>query len=196
MQVAGYGVPTSDPTRGHWASLREGQAKALALPNTAMAVAVDVGEKSNIHPKNKFVVAQRLALAAQHVAYGKSIVFSGPAYDSMKAEGKSLRVAFGNVGSGLVMGAALALPGGAASPAPAELKGFEIAGADKQWFVAKAVIDASSVVVSCDQVPQPVAVRYAWGDYPPCNLYNQEGLPAVPFRTDDWDPKAAFATPE
>ncbi len=196
VQIAGYGVSAGDGSRGTWAVLRDGQSKALALPNTAMAVAIDVGDKKDIHPKNKIPVAQRLALAAKHVAYGQDLVYIGPTYDSMKAEGKNLRIAFKNTGSGLIISAAPPMPGAPEAAAPTELKGFEIAGADRKWFVAKAVIDGASVLVSCDQVSEPVAVRYAWGDYPQCSLYNKEGLPAVPFRTDDWDPKAAFATPE
>jgi len=196
VQVAGYGVPKTDPTRGRWAALREGQRKALALPNTGMAVAIDVGDKDDIHPRNKEPVARRLALAAEHLAYGKRLVYSGPTYDSMKADQNGLRVAFKNTGSGLVAGTPPPLPGQPAAPVPVELKGFEIAGTNRQWFVAKAVIDSSHVFVSCDQVAAPVAVRYAWGDFPACNLYNKEGLPAVPFRTDDWDPKAAFAPPD
>ena len=196
VQVAGFGPLASDPSRGNWALLRDGQSKALALPNTAMAVAIDVGDKNGIHPKNKFTVAERLALAAKHVAYGQEIVYIGPTYDSMKVEGKNLRVAFKNTGSGLLVSAVPQLPGSPALPVPTELNGFEIAGADKKWFVAKAVIDGTTVIVSCDQVAEPVALRYAWGDVPPCNLYNKEGLPAVPFRTDDWDPKAAFEIPK
>ncbi|HCE42045.1 MAG TPA: 9-O-acetylesterase [Lentisphaeria bacterium] len=196
VQIAAYGPSTSDPTRGSWALLRDGQSKALALPNTAMAVAIDVGDRKDIHPKNKIPVAQRLALAAKYVAYGQEAVYIGPTYDSMKAEGKNMRLAFKNIGTGLIMSAAPQIPGAPAVSAPAELAGFEIAGADKKWFVAKAVIDGSSVLVSCDQVADPVAVRYAWGDFPQCNLYNKEGLPAIPFRTDDWEPKSAFATPE
>jgi len=191
VQLAGYGAGG-----GSWAALREAQAKALALPNTGMAVAIDVGDKKDIHPKNKIAVARRLALVAGHVAYGENTVCTGPTFDSVKTEGDHLRVVFTNVGSGLVMSAAPQLPGVPIAPTPVELKGFEIAGTNRQWFVAKAAIDGSTVIVACDQVAAPVAARYAWGDFPPCNLYNKEGLPAVPFRTDDWDPQAAFTTPE
>lgn len=191
VQLAGYGAGG-----GYWPALREGQTKALALPHTGMAVAIDVGDRKDIHPKNKVPVAQRLGLVAQHVAYGERVVCTGPTYDSMKVKKNGVRVAFKNAGSGLVISAAPPLPGAPALPAPVEVKGFEIAGTNRQWSVAKAVIDGAGVIVSSDQVAAPVAVRYAWGDYPSCNLYNREGLPAVPFRTDDWDPKPASATPE
>ena len=196
VQVAGYGPSTSDPTRGRWASLREGQRKALALPNTAMAVAIDVGDKEDIHPRNKGPVADRLALAAEHLAYGKDVVYSGPTFVSMKADGNRLRITFTDIGTGLVRGVAPAMPGAPATAPASELLGFEIAGADQKWFHATAAIDGASVIVSSAEVAAPVAVRYAWGDIPPCNLYNKEGLPAVPFRSDAWDAKAAFETPK
>ena len=183
VQLAGW-----ENGAGRWAALREGQCKALALPNTGMAVAIDVGDRKDIHPKNKLPVVHRLALAAEHIAYGQKVVYQGPAYDSMKKEGNGLRVSFTNIGSGLVIGVPPPMPGQPAAPAPVELKGFEIAGTNRQWFAAKAVIDGATVLVSHDQVAEPVAVRYAWGDYPPCDLYNKEGLPAVPFRTDNWNP--------
>ena len=186
VQLAGYGVPTTDPTRGRWALLREGQSKALALPNTGMATAIDVGHPTGIHPINKYPVGERLALLAKQVAYGQAVVASGPTYGSMKADGGKIRVAFQNTGSGLVIGVPPAMPGAEPTPVPAELTGFEIAGADQNWVPAKAVIDGTTVVVSSEQVPAPVAVRYCWADYPPCSLYNKEGLPAYPFRTDDW----------
>ena len=196
VQVAGYGPSTSDPTRGHWAALREGQRKALTLPNTAMAVAIDVGEKDDIHPSNKGPVAERLALAAQHLAYGKGVVFSGPTFASMRADGNRLHITFTDIGSGLVLGVAPPKPGVPAAALASELQGFEIAGADQKWFHATAVIDGAGVIASSAEVAAPVAVRYAWGDIPPCNLYNKEGLPAVPFRTDAWNPNAAFETPK
>ena len=191
VQLAGYGAGA-----GRWAALREGQTKALALPNTGMAVAIDVGDKTDIHPKNKLPVARRLALAAEHIAYGKDLVYQGPTYDSMTLDGNRLRVSFKNIGSGLVLGTAPPRPGQPAPPAPVELNGFAIAGTNRQWFAAKAVIQGASVIVTQGQVAEPVAIRYAWGDFPPCNLYNKEGLPAVPFRTDDWDPTAAVTTSE
>ena len=133
---------------------------------------------------------------ARQVAYGEQLLSSGPVFEAMKADKSGLRITFKNIGSGLVLGAAPQLPGRPALPVPVELNGFEIAGTNQQWFVAKAVIEGPAVLVSCDQVAAPVAVRYAWGDCPPCNLYNKEGLPAVPFRTDTWDSKAAFSNPD
>ena len=195
VQLAGYGAPVSDPSRGTWAALRAGQRAALALPNTAMAVAIDVGTRDDIHPRNKAPVAERLAAAAQRVAYGKDVVASGPTFAALRIDGSRARVSFVAPAAGLISGTPPPLPGAAAVPAGADLLGFEIAGADQHWFRATAVIDGTEVVVTSDQVPQPVAVRYAWGDFPACSLYNAAGLPAVPFRTDAWNPKAAFETP-
>lgn len=186
VQVAGYGVPPTDPTRGRWAFLREGQAKALSLPKTGMATALDVGDEKDIHPKNKIPVAERLALLAKQIAYGQSLIASGPTYDSMKVESGKIRVGFKNTGSGLVIGVPPAMPGAQPAPAPATLTGFEIAGDDHKWVPAQATIDGTTVVVSSPEVQNPVAVRYCWADYPPCSLYNKEGLPTYPFRTDDW----------
>jgi len=186
VQIANYGVPTADPTRGHWAWLREGQTKALALPQTGMAVAIDIGDPANIHPKNKIDVGHRLALAARHVAYGQAIVDSGPTYDSMKVEGNKIRITFKNVGAGLTPGTPPMTPAGKPVPwsTAGELTGFTITGLSTNWVAAKAVIDGASVVVSSAQVAAPVAVRYGWADNPELNLYNQEKLPAAPFRTD------------
>jgi len=186
VQLAGYGVPTTDPTRGKWALMREAQSKALALPNTGMATAIDVGHERGIHPTNKIPVGQRLALLAQQVAYGQTVVASGPTYDSMKVEGNKIRINFKNTGSGLVIGVPPPQPGEQPKPIPSDLTAFEIAGADQQWSPAKAVIDGTTVIVSSEQVAAPVAVRYAWADYPQCSLYSKEGLPAYPLRTDDW----------
>jgi hypothetical protein len=173
-----------------WAYTREGQAAALALPNTAMAVAIDAGAGRDVHVPNKQVVSHRLALAALKLVYGKKLVASGPIYDSMHVEGDRIRITFREVGSGLTFGDLLGKqPGLPPRPPSDRLKGFVIAGADNEGFPAKATIDGATVLVSSDRVPQPVAVRYAFEDNPDCNLYNQEGLPAAPFRTDDL-PKA------
>lgn len=166
---------------GTWPKLREAQAKALALPRTAMAVTIDIGEPQNIHPRDKADVGHRLALAAQAVAYDQPIVSSGPIYNSMVVEGKSVRLKFKNIGTGLIKGKSPL----AWRPAE-ELTGFVIAGADQQWKPAKAIIDGHGIVVSSAEVPAPVAVRYAWENNPSCNLYNKEMLPAAPFRTDAW----------
>ncbi len=162
-----------------------------------MAVAIDIGNAFDIHPKDKLDVAKRLFLAAQHVAYGeKDLVYSGPIYDSMKVEGNKIRLSFQHTGSGLKIGTPPWTSNGVPAPEPTELKGFAIAGADKNFVWAKAEIGGNTVLVSSDQVAEPAAVRYDWGKNPPGNLYNKEGLPASPFRTDDWDqPEVAMHPP-
>jgi len=169
----------------NWPALREAQTQTLALPNTGMSVTIDVGEAADIHPKDKWDVAQRLALAARHIAYGEKLAYSGPIYKAMKVEGKQIRIQFEHAGDGLTLGVPPEHfhPGELRTPAT-ELLGFAIAGADHKFVWAKAKIDGESVLVSSDAVPNPVAVRYAWADNPTANLYNQAGLPASPFRTD------------
>jgi len=166
--------------RGHhrgvdddWAVMRESMTKALAVPGTGMAVTIDVGDSGNIHPKNKQAVGARLALAARAVAYGETLAHSGPLYESMAAAGGKLRLRFTHVGDGLVA------KGG-------KLTGFTIAGADRKFVPADAVIEGKTVVVTSPRAIEPVAVRYGWANDPTCNLYNKAGLPASPFRTDDW----------
>jgi sialate O-acetylesterase len=176
VQLANYMEVMAEPSESNWAELREVQRKTLDVTeNTAMAVIIDTGEWNDIHPLNKKDVGQRLALAAQSVAYGdREIVYSGPLYKSMEVKGKRAYVTFDHVGSGLI-----AKGGG-------ELKQFAIAGADGRFVWAKAKIKGDKVVVWSDNVPKPVAVRYAWADNPEgANLYNKEGLPASPFQTDE-----------
>jgi len=174
VQLASYMKPKDVPGPDIWAELREAQAKTLRLLGTALAVAVDLGEADNIHPGNKQEVGYRLALAAFHCAYGKHIVWSGPVYKSMKQEEQQIRVEFDHAGSGL-----MAKNG--------KLQRFAIAGTDRNFYWAEAVIKENTVLVWSEKVSKPVAVRYAWESNPEgCNLYNKEGLPAVPFRTDDW----------
>ncbi len=184
VQLAGYGAPARTPSEGSSPLVREGQLRALSLPATGMASAIDIGDPWDIHPTDKLNIGLRLALAARHVAYGQKLIFSGPLYTSMKIEGDKIRLAFNHVGGGLVMSVP---PWPHSGKPPTELTGFGIAGADHKWVWAKAAIEGNTIVVSSDKVPEPVAVRYGWGNSPPCNLYNQEGLPASPFRTDDWD---------
>jgi sialate O-acetylesterase len=186
VQLAAFMKAQAAPSEGGWALLREAQLKTLAVPNTGMAVAIDIGNGADIHPKDKHDVGLRLALAAKHVAYGQDLVYSGPIYDSMKVEGNKVRLSFKDTGTGLKMGTPPWTASGIPAPAPTELTGFAIAGADRKWVWARAEIDGNDVVVSSDQVGSPVAVRYGWANNPPCNLYNNEGLPASPFRTDDW----------
>lgn len=174
VQLANFLERKPEPTESAWAELREAQLLTLkTVPKTGMAVAIDIGEANDIHPRNKQDVGKRLALAALAIAYGQKIVYSGPIYRSMRIEGNKIRLFFDHVGSGLVA------KGG-------ELKGFAIAGEDRKFVWAKAKIEGNTVVVWSEQVPKPVAVRYGWADNPDCNLYNKEGLPASPFRTDDW----------
>jgi sialate O-acetylesterase len=173
VQLANYAEQKSEPGESAWAELREAQLMALSLPNTAMAVIIDVGEGDDIHPKNKQDVGKRLALAALGTVYGKEVVYSGPIYESMEIEGRKIRLHFEHLGGGLVA------KGG-------KLESFAIAGEDRKFVWGEAVIDGETVVVQSDQVEEPVAVRYAWADNPVATLYNEAGLPASPFRTDDW----------
>jgi sialate O-acetylesterase len=153
--------------------VREAQAKALSLPNTAMAVTIDIGDKANVHPKDKQDLGDRLARIARALVYGEKIEYSGPMYQSMQVEGNSIRVKFSHIGGGL-------------TAKNGDLKTFEIAGADKNYVPATARIDGDSVVITAAGVTAPVAARYAWNRWPEgCNLYNADGLPAAPFRTDN-----------
>ena len=186
VQLPNWGAPQTKPVESGWAPLRDAQFKTLALPNTGMAVGIDLGDRNSAHPKDKADIARRLLLAAQHVAYGEELVYSGPTYDSMKVDGDKIRISFKNVGGGLKMGTPPWIAGGGTPPEPTALAGFAITGADKKWALAEARIEGEQVVVSSAQVPTPVAVRYGWAGNPPCNLYNKEGLPASPFRTDEW----------
>lgn len=171
VQLASFLAPQKEPAESDWASMRAAQKKALQLPNTAMAVAIDIGEWNDIHPLNKKDVGDRLALAAQKIAYQKEIVFSGPAYESMRVKKNKIILSFNHVGSGLV------------SENEAPLTNFAIAGMDKKFVWATAKIKNNKVIVSCDSVSNPKYLRYAWADFPEnINFYNKEGLPAVPFQ--------------
>jgi len=152
-----------------WPPLRAAQLETLELPNTGMATAIDIGDRTDIHPKNKQEVARRLALAARRIAYGQDIVYSGPVYREMHPADAAVRLFFDHVGGGL--------------KSEGELRGFEIAGEDGKFVPAQAKIDGEQVVVSSEAVAKPQAVRYSWAAFPEGNLYNAEGLPAVPFRT-------------
>ncbi|CAM3817753.1 sialate O-acetylesterase [Mucilaginibacter galii] len=173
-QLPNFGETQYSPTESQWAELRESQLMALSVPHTAMAVNYDAGEWNDIHPLNKKDVGERLALAARSVAYHDTkVVPMGPIYQSATVEGNRIIVTFNNIGSGL-----MAKGGG-------ELNYFAIAGADKKFVWAKAAIEGNKVIVSSDDIPNPMYVRYAWADNPEgANLYNKEGLPASPFRTD------------
>jgi sialate O-acetylesterase len=173
VQLAGFGTQKPQPADYPWAELREAQAGALALPHTGMAVAIDIGNAADIHPKDKQDVAHRLALAAERVAYAQHVVASGPSYRSMQIEGGRIRLKFASIGSGLEL-----------KDPQDRVRGFSIAGADGRFVWARARLDGTDVLVSSDAVSAPVAVRYDWGNTPDGNLYNREGLPAAPFRTD------------
>jgi sialate O-acetylesterase len=174
VQLANYMPERSDPSESSWAELREAQRLALQEPDTGMAVAIDIGDTDDIHPKNKQDAGLRLAKWAQATVYGRKVVGSGPLYRSHAVEGNAIRLQFDHVGGGLV-----ATGGGA-------LKGFAIAGKDRKFVWADAAIDGDTVVVRSPWIEKPAAVRYAWADNPVCNLSNRAGLPASPFRTDDW----------
>lgn len=177
----------------NWPQLRDQQLKTLTTLNTGMAVAIDVGNPVDVHPRNKIVVAERLVLVARHLAYGeKDLVWSGPLYDSMKIEGHSIRLSFTHVGGGLKIGFSPWIAPESDVVPTDHLAAFTIAGADQKWFPAEARIEGNTVVVSSPEVTQPVAVRYGWDNCPPCNLYNKEGLPAATFRTDNWEVPVLF----
>jgi len=173
VQLANFMQQKEEPGESSWAELREAQLQTLHLHNTGMAVIIDIGDAVDIHPKNKQDVGTRLALQAREKTYGEMITGTGPLYHSYAIENGKIRISFAPSQSGLVS------RGGA-------LKGFSIAGPDKKFVQAAAVIEGDQVVVSSPDVPFPLAVRYAWADNPLCNLTNEAALPASPFRTDDW----------
>ena len=177
VQLASFNSANGDSKKGSsWAELREAQTKTLSLPKTGMAVTTDIGNPTDIHPKNKQDVGKRLAAIAFHEVYGENNVYSGPMYQSMKTSGNKVIISFSHTGGGLLV-----------KDKYGYLKGFEVAGADKQFHYAKAIIDGNSVIVSTDSVAAPVAVRYGWADDAgDDNLFNKEGFPASPFRTDNW----------
>ena len=165
------GVDDSD-----WAELREAQGLAVKeLPKVGMAVITDVGDQKDIHPKQKEPVGARLALAARAIAYGEKIVYSGPIYKGMDIRGNKITLSFDHVGSGL-------------EARDGELKGFQICGAggERRWQWGKATIQGDKIVVTHFEIAEPVAVRYGWADHPVVNLWNKDGLPASPFRTDHY----------
>jgi len=177
VQLSTFDEFGGNSTKGsRWAELREAQSETLKLPNTGMAVTTDIGNAKDIHPTNKQDVGLRLAAIALHNVYNKKQVFSGPVYKSQEIKGNQIILTFDHIGSGL------------STPNNTELKGFEIAGTDKVFHSAKAIIKDNKIIVSSDQVQNPVAVRYGWADDDTnINLYNKEKFPASPFRTDNWE---------
>jgi sialate O-acetylesterase len=174
VQLANNKKPAADPNeKSEMAPVREGQFKTLRLEDTGMAVAIDIGDADNIHPKNKQEIGRRLGLVARALVYGEQSVYSGPLFRKVKIKGHTVRVSFRHTEGGL-------------TAKGDTLKGFAIAGPGGKFFWADAKIDGKVVVVSSPDVPEPVAVRYGWADNPTVNLYNGAGLPASPFRTDGW----------
>jgi sialate O-acetylesterase len=174
VQLANYQERRPDPWEGKDCALREAQLKSLSVPKTALVVTIDLGIAKDVHYPNKRPVGQRLALAARGVGYGEPIEYSGPLFSAAKMEGGKAIVSFTHVGGGLS-----ARDGG-------KLTGFLLCGRDRKFVRADAVIEGDRVVVSSDKVPEPIAVRYAWERNPDCNLCSREGLPASPFRSDDF----------
>ncbi len=171
MQLPNFAAKKSDV---RWAHMREAVLETAAMvPHTGLAVTIDAGEATDIHPKNKRVPGERLALTALSVAYGKQGEYSGPLYQSMKIVDGAIEISFEHVAGGLKAQGDV-------------LTGFVIAGDDRKFVPAQAVIQGRNVIVRADAVREPVAVRYGWANNPACNLYNTEKLPASPFRTDRW----------
>ncbi len=175
VQLANYKKPVTVPSNSEWAELRETQTQTLQLENTGMATIIDAGMADNIHPTDKQVVGYRLSLAARKVAYGESLVYTGPTYREKKIDGNKIYVTFDNVGKGLKVNNLYGY-----------VNGFSIAADNGEFKWAKAsVVNQNTIVVSSESVEKPSDVRYGWADNPDdLNLYNAENLPANPFRTD------------
>lgn len=171
VQLANYMARTNQPVESGWAELRDAQYNALSVPGTGMASAIDIGDGGDIHPRNKQDVGKRLALNALAHIYGQKVEYTGPSFAALKIEGNTARVNFTHAGG-------LKTSDGGAP------RTFALQGADGKWYAATARIDGSSVVLSNEAVPAPKAVRYAWANNPDVNLFNSDGLPANPFRTD------------
>jgi sialate O-acetylesterase len=195
-QIANFHDKSVTPGESDTAELREAQHLTLRLPNTGEAVLIDIGESKDIHPRNKKDAGERLARIALARDYGKAVAYSGPVYDSMQIEGNKIRLRFKHADEGLTAATLpsvydvetllhLTAPRVRNSP-KSQLEGFVICGADHKWTWAEAKIEGGSAVVWSDTVSKPVAVRYGWADNPTCNLANGAGLPASPFRTDDF----------
>lgn len=172
VSLANFMARDPNPGDDYWAELRDAQAfTASTIPHSGLAVTIDVGDANDVHPKDKKTVGERLAANALAKEYGRKVEFSGPVLKSANREGNGFRVTFDHAG-GL--------------SAKGSLEGFAIAGSDRKWHWATGKIEGGSVLVTSSEVAEPVAVRYAWGHNPAATLYNGAGLPAVPFRTDDW----------
>jgi sialate O-acetylesterase len=173
VQIANYAA-TDQPPAANWPALRDAQLSTLTVPNTGMAVTIDIGDANRIHPQNKQETGRRLALIARAKTYGEDIPYSGPIYKSQLITDNKIELEFTHADNGLLAKGDT-------------LKGFTIAGADKKFYPAWAIIVGDKVIVNSSDVANPIAVRYAWANNPLCNLYNGANLPASPFRTDNWD---------
>lgn len=175
VQLANYMKPIAEPAESDWAELREAQTQTLKLDNTGMATIIDVGEANNIHPKDKQTVGYRLSLAARKVAYGETLVYTGPTFKDMKIDNNKVFITFDHVGGGLKV-----------NDRYGYINGFTIAAKDGDFKWAKAtIVDSNTVMVTSEAIENPADVRYGWADNPDdLNLYNAEELPANPFRTD------------
>lgn len=173
VSLANWQPRQSEPVQEYMPELREAQAAtAWKIKNTGIAMAYDLGDPVDIHPPDKASLGHRLALCAEALSYGMKIEWTGPVFEKASREGRKLRIRFSHVTGGLV--------------AREGLTGFMVAGSDRVWHWAQAKIDGETVLVECKEVPLPEAVRYAWQNNPPASLYNGAGLPAVPFRSDNW----------
>jgi sialate O-acetylesterase len=176
VQLATFGTTGNSNEGSAWAELREAQTQTLSVSNTGMAVTTDIGNPKDIHPTNKQEVGKRLAAIALNRIYKRRMIDSGPTFKSMRIVGNKIIVAFENIGSGLMTNDKAGIA-----------KGFEIAGSDQIFYEATATIQGDTVIISCDRVGSPLAVHFGWiGDASNNNLFNREGFPAVPFRTDEW----------
>src|SRR5690606_23158907 len=178
VQLASFKAAGGTSATGStWAELREAQHLTLSLPRTGEAVTIDIGTTNDIHPRNKQDVGKRLAAIALHDSYGRDVVYSGPEYKRHKVSDDKVMIHFDHVHGGLT------------ARGSGKLLGFEIAGADQHFYPAEAKIEGETIVVSSPSVSKPKAVRYAWADDPgTSNLFNIDGFPASPFRTDNWTP--------
>jgi sialate O-acetylesterase len=204
VQLAPFTAVRKDPGPSNWAELREAQSMTLKLRNTGQAVITDLGSEYDIHPTPKRPIGERLALIARAKTYGEKVEYSGPEYKSLKLDGNKAVLSFDHAGDGLVTRELISTlerknKNGDIQAAwrvkdnseGAPLVGFTVCGKDQKFYNAKAAIEGKTVVVTCEAVSEPIAVRYGWADHPICNLYNRAGLAASPFRTDDFPGQTA-----
>ena len=174
VQLANYKAKDDNPpAASKWALLREAQSMALELPNTGQAVITDIGDTYDVHPKNKQDVGKRLAFIALHKSYKKNVVCSGPSFKSSKKTGDKVQIYLDNVQDGLII-----------KNKYGYIEGFSLAGPDGKHYWAKAYLDGNSIMVSSENVSNPVQIRYSWGDNPDVNLFNSANLPLAPFKID------------